>query len=301
MPLKLLPVRHRLLALPLILGITAGLLASCMARAGCGDNHGNGLGDAVAATPESRLKLREDSPPKETPEAGTAAEAPSDRRWYAMLCLANAYPGLKSEELITGLFDPIIGAIAPGMERVNTFTDMRDSHLLWVPNIGGGYNISPHFSVFLQLGYGAGPVCTKDSSPSIFFLAPLHLSFEMKRRAFTITPGIDYFPFGMVEQRDYDGLMDRLRAIRPTLGLRVPWTSAGYKAHAKIGVGPIGKLANINLGESWSVWSTNVNVGFDMPISRRNQVNVNFGHCFFYGQNSDFGGNAFSVTWKYLF
>ncbi len=285
----------------MILAAAAFLSICVSAGAGQDDNAcAAGEGTGAGTTPPPRLKLHQDWQEKDVAAAEGQEEAPSEYRWCAMLCMANAYPGLKSEDLIHGLFDPIMHAIAPGIDRINTFGDMRDDYLLWVPNLGVGYNLSPHFSLFLQLGYGAGPVRTEDSANSILFL-PLHLSFEMKRSAFTITPGLDYFPFGMVQQRDYHGLMERLRAIRPMLGVRVPWTHAGYTAHAKIGLWPVEKLLRIDLGDSWDVWSTNVNVGVDVPITRRNQVNINYGHSFFYGHDSDFGGPVFSVTWKYSF
>lgn len=233
-------------------------------------------------------------------DGGQCRETPREYRWYALLCMANAYPGLESEKLIGNLFDPIMRGIAPDIESVNTFSYMRDHHQLWVPNVGVGYNVSRRLSLFLQLGYGSGPVRTKDSAPSLL-LIPLHLVFEMKRSAFTVTPGLDYFPFGMVEQRDYRGLKERLCAIRPMLGVRVPWTHAGYTARGTIGLGPAKKILDMKLGNSWDLWSTNVNLGFDVPVSRRNQVNVNLGRSFFFGQDKDFGGTVFSVTWKHLF
>jgi hypothetical protein len=283
--------RHFAKTLSILLGVSACLGAPCRSWAEDPPQERCSHPDALAGVSEHPLKTDED---------GQCKEAPCEYRRYAMLCMANAYPGLESEELIGNVFDPIMHAIAPGIERVNTFSDMRDHLLLWVPNVGGGYNISKHLSLFLQLGYGAGPVRTKDSAPSIFLL-PLHLDFEMRRSAFTITPGLDYFPFGMVEQRDYHGLMDRLRAIRPMLGVRVPWTHAGYKARVNLGLGPVDKLVNVKLGNTWDIWSTNVNLGFDMPLTRRNQLNFNLGRSFFFGHDSDFGSTVFSITWKYLF
>ncbi len=300
MPMKFLPVRRGLLTLPMVMSISVALLAPCTSRAACGKDIEDGFADTAAVNAGTCLKLRDGRQPKEGPTADAQAEAPSEYRWYAMLCMANAYPGLKSEDLINNLFDPVMGVIAPGIEPVNTFGDMRDNYLLWVPNIGAGYNISPHFSLFLTLGYGAGPAHTKDSAPSLF-LVPLHLSFDMKRSAFTVTPGIDYFPFGMVEQRDYHGLKDRLRAIRPTLGVRVPWTYAGYEARVKLGLWPLKDLINVKLEDTWSIWSVNVNVGMDIPVNRRNQVNVNIGQSVFFAHDDDFGGTVFSVTWKHLF
>ena len=293
-------IRHRLFMLPMTLGILVGLLAACAARAGCADDEVKARTGAATTTPETRLKLCGDLQPGEVPATEAPAEAPREHNVYAMLCMANAYPRLRSEKLINNVFDPIMGAVAPGMAPINTFGDMRDNHLLWMPNIGGGYNVSRHLSLFLQLGYGSGPVRTKDSALSVLLL-PLHMFFEMNRSAFTITPGLDYFPFGMVEQRDYHGLKDRLCAIRPMFGVRVPWTHAGYKARANLGLGPLDTIASMKLGDSWSVWSTNLNIGFDVPVNRNNQVNVNLGRSYFFGHDSDFGGPVFSVTWKLLF
>ena len=226
-------------------------------------------------------------------------EEPTSYRRFVMLCMANAYPGLESEKLIERFFNTPMRAIAPTFDDVETFSDMRDSSLLWVPNIGGGYVLSNRFAVFLTLGYGAGPVRTKGDYPSIF-LTPLHIDFELERSAFTVTPGLDYFPFGMVEQREYDGLMDRLCASKLMFGVRLPWTYAGYKVHAKVGLKHLGKLIDIKLDDAWSIWSANFNIGFDVPITRRNQLNVNIGRSFFFAHDYDFGGTVFSLTWKYF-
>ena len=294
------PVPHPLLIVTMLLGIAVGLCAPSAAWAGPGDYREDAAGRMLAAAPDTRLQRTDDGKSGEGPAADAQEDAPPQRNWYVMLCMANAYPRLRSEKLINNVFDPIMGAIAPGIAPINTFGDMRDNHLLWMPNIGGGYNVSRHLSLFLQLGYGTGPVRTKDSALSILLL-PLHMYFEMNRSAFTITPGLDYFPFGMTEQRDYHGLKDRLCAIRPMFGVRVPWTHAGYKARANLGLGPFDTVASMKLGDAWSVWSTNLNVGFDLPVSRNDQVNVNFGRSYFFGHDSDFGGPVFSVTWKHLF
>ncbi|MCK5862978.1 MAG: hypothetical protein KAH38_10860, partial [Candidatus Hydrogenedentes bacterium] len=65
------------------------------------------------------------------------------RRRFLLFTIANAYPGLKSEELIQRFINNPIDSIAPGFEKVNTFSDMRDSALIWMPNLGMGYILSP--------------------------------------------------------------------------------------------------------------------------------------------------------------
>jgi len=150
------------------------------------------------------------------------------------------------------------------------------------------------------LGYGVGPVRSKSDDPSIF-LFPLHTDVELKRAAFVVTPGLDYFPLGMVEQRKYRGLKDRLKAAKPMLGIRVPWTYASYEANVKLGFRPFGNLISIKQGDAWDIWSVNFNVGVDIPVNERNQLNFNAGHGFFAERDYDFGGPTWSVSWKYLF
>ena len=221
-------------------------------------------------------------------------------RWFVLFTLANAYPGLESEDLIGQFFNTPMRLLAPGFEDVRTFGDLRDRSLLFVPNLGIGYVVSKRVALFLQLGYAAGPVRTKANDASIFVL-PLHTDFKLRRAAFVVVPGLDFFPFGMVEQREYHGLKDRLRAAKPMLGLRVPWTHASYEANVKVGFKPFGNLVSVKLNDGWGIWSANVNVGVDVPLSKHQQLNFNVGHSFFAKRDYDFGGPTWSVSWKYLF
>ena len=172
--------------------------------------------------------------------------------------------------------------------------------MLFIPNLGIGYVISNRVALFVELGYAAGPVRTKANDASILVF-PLHTDFELKRAAFVVVPGVDFFPFGMVEQREYHGLKDRLRGAKPMLGLRVPWTYASYEANVKVGFKPFGNLASVKLNDAWGIWSVNGNVGVDVPVSKHHQLNFNVGHSFFGKRDYDFGGPTWSVSWKYLF
>ena len=60
-------------------------------------------------------------------------EAP--RRWFVLVGLVNVYPRLEREQLIKDILDPVIGTMAPGYRGTKTFTDMRDDHLMWPPQI----------------------------------------------------------------------------------------------------------------------------------------------------------------------
>jgi len=222
------------------------------------------------------------------------------RDWFLALSFANAYPELESEELLNKYFNIPMRIIAPGYDDVTTFGDLRDWHLLWAPNLGIGRILSKRWAAFLLLGYATGPVKTKADDPSIF-LFPLHTHVEIKRAAFVATPGVDFFPLGMVEQRKYHGLKDRLRASKPMLGARATWTYASYDAKIQVGFKPFRNLVNVKVSDGWNIWGLNLNAGVDLPLTQRNQLNVNAGHSFFADQHHDFDGHIFSVTWKCFF
>ena len=263
---------------------------------------------AVPAAPTSASILGAEPASEPEPGAGHALapgdesrdDRPASRRWFSLLTLANAYPALESERLIDQFFNTPMRILAPDFDDVTTFGDLRDWSLLWTPSIGLGYVISDHLAAFLAVGYGAGPVRTKADNTSIFLL-PLHTDLELKRAAFIVIPGLDIFPFGMVEQREYRGLKDRLGAAKPMVGLRLPWTYASYEADVKFGFKPFGNLVSIEQSDAWAIWSVNVNLGVDVPVDKRNQINFNFGHSFFAERNYDFGGPTWSVSWKRLF
>ena len=241
--------------------------------------------------------------PAALPGAGAAdplQRAPISRDWYYFIAAVNVYPALESEEIINRTLEPVLRTLSPGHEGVYTVSDLRDDHGLWPPHLGLGKNLNDHWSVFLEAGYTAGKVRTKDDRRSIFIL-PLHTDFEIKRSALFAGVGLDYFPWGMAEQRDYDGLGDRLSGIRPFLGTRLTWTHATFQAKIKLGLNPFPNVVNIALGDAWTLPSATLVGGFDLPLSKDTTVTVNAGYNHFWDQEFDFEGYAFTVQWRRYF
>ena len=220
--------------------------------------------------------------------------------WYFFVAAVNVYPRLESEELIKQLFDPVARALAPGHDGVYTVSDLRDDHGLWPPHVGLGYNLNRHWSVFLEAGYTAGKVRTKTDDRSILLL-PLHTDFEIKRGALFAGAGIDYFPWGMPEQRDYNGLRARLKQIRPFVGTRLTVTRATFRAKAKLGFRPLPNFVNLELSDSWTLPSATLVAGFDMPLSKDTALTVNGAYNHFWDRDFDFEGWALTLQWKYFF
>jgi hypothetical protein len=240
-----------------------------------------------------------DSVPLPAPEELGRPLLPA-RDWYYFVAAVNVYPALESENLVDQLLEPLLRTLSPGHDGVHTISDLRDEHLLWPPHLGLGKNLNDKWSIFLEAGYTAGKVRTKNDRASIFLL-PLHTDFEIKRSALFAGVGLDYFPWGMTEQRTYDGLADRLAGIRPFLGTRLTWTYATYRAKVKLGLNPFPSLVNLELHDAWALPSATIVGGIDVPLSRDTSLTMNAGYNHFWDQAFDFEGFAFTVQWRHYF
>ncbi|MBN2307351.1 MAG: hypothetical protein JXR94_00170 [Candidatus Hydrogenedentes bacterium] len=221
-------------------------------------------------------------------------------RWFLFVAAANPYPRIESEDLIDATFNPAMHFLAPGYDDVGTVGDLRDRGMLWTPYIGLGYILSERWSVFVQAGYASGKVRTKDDDWSIL-LVPIHTDFEIERGALYAGLGLDYFPWGMPELREYSGIRDRLRGARPTLGTRLTWTYATYDVKVQVGLRDVQNLINYELSDAWLLPSFNANVGVDVPLSKRSVFSANVGYNFFVDRAYDFAGPSLVVGWKYHF
>lgn len=248
------------------------------------------------------------SPPP--PDAAMMESAPQEsspsmdpeqrRRWFFLLSFVNAYPQLEREGLIKQYYDPVVRALAPGFDGVHTFSDMRDDHLLWPPQVAVGYLLNDHLALSMHAGYSEGTLRTKASETSLALL-PLYVDFKIRRSALYAGLDLDYYPFGAVESRKYHGVWDRVRSARPALGARVTWTDAGFKARVRMGLWPVKDLIDVRLSDSWVIPSLNLNVGLDIPMNRNSVLALNAGQNFFREEKQDFNGPAFTVAWRYFF
>src|SRR5690606_27643044 len=119
-------------------------------------------------------------------------------------------------------------------------------------------------------------------------LLPLHTDFEIQRSALFAGVGLDYFPWGMPEQRAYTGIRSRVAGARPFLGTRLTWTYATYDAKVKLGFRPLPNLISLELSDAWTLPSLSVVGGIDLPLSRKASFTVNAGYNFFWDQEYDF-------------
>ncbi|MCC6143785.1 MAG: hypothetical protein IT368_08255 [Candidatus Hydrogenedentes bacterium] len=219
-----------------------------------------------------------------------------------MASLVNVYPGLKSEELITELFERPLQLLAPGFDDIHTFTDERDAGRLLPPHIGIGRVLSPNWSWFIQGGWSAATLRTKQDAWTLLGL-PIHNDFAITRGALYAGIGLDFFPLGMPEQRKYQGIWDRVRNTKPNAGWRLTWTRAWFDADIKLGFGT-GQGPNflsLKLDDEWNVLSSNLVVGADMPLTKYHQLSVNAGYAYFWERAVDFKGPVITIGWKYFF
>lgn len=249
--------------------------------------------EAAAAMPALRIQ---DIAPEEVVPVAPKEEPLA---WYLLLAGVNVYPRLESERLIDRYFDPIMEFLAPGQEDVFTIGDLRDAGMLWPPHFGLGRNLSSKLSLFFQTGFSIGKVRTEQTHTSILLL-PLHTDFEIQRGAGYFGVGLDYYPLGTVELRERKGFRDRFRGIRPCLGGRFTYTYAIYDAKVKVGLEPFPNL-DIKLSDRFLLPSVELNVGLDFPLNETNVLFMNAGYAFFWDEQQDFAGPAFTLGWKTFF
>ena len=232
--------------------------------------------------------------------AEPAPEPEHESPWFILPALINVYPKLESEALIKDLFNPAMRLIAPGFSDVRTVGSLRDEHLLWTPDFAIGRIMSRHWAAYVQLGYAAGTVRTEAQDTSVF-LVPLHTDFEIYRSAAYVGLCADIFPWGMPDRTEYHGLWERLRNTKPSIGLRLTETYAGYKVKVKGGFTDFSPILNLKMNDNWWVTSFNGNIGADIPLDKRNALSLNAGYNLSFTQAFDFDGSEVTVGWKHYF
>jgi hypothetical protein len=278
---------------------TIALVIACLASVECAAAEGAPAPapDPAIATAATATGPGDDIVPV---ELNFTADENLRLRWFFFAGIVNAYPYMKSEKLIRNIYDPVMRAIAPGHDDVHTVGELRDDNLLLPPQFGLGYNLSKRFVLSVQGGWAAGTIRTQQDNASIFLFVPWHEDFSIRRGAGYIGGGLDFYPFGTVETRKYDGFVDRLKHLRPFVGASVTATHATYNARVQIGLRGLPNIG-IKLSDAWLLPSLNVHYGIDFPINDNSQMSVNLGFNHFWEEEDDFEGWALSWTYKYFF
>ena len=213
----------------------------------------------------------------------------------------NNHPRLKvAEKEIDARINRSLRAIAPGFDDVRTFSDQRDDFGIWTPFIGVGRNYGEKWDVFLQMGYTQGKIRTR-ATDATWLLLPLKSDVEFKRSSFYAGGGAAYYPWGLARPGEYHGVRERLQGARPFIGTSLNWNYLTFDGKVKARLAPLPFRAKIEDNRTWSSWGASVNLGVDIPMTKRSVAacNVQWSHMFKYGD--DFNGPAFSMYWKRYF
>ena len=236
--------------------------------------------------------------------AGSGAEdldaAPSPQ-WYLSIGMASNHPQLRAaEKQIDSEINGLFGLIAPGFDDVRTFSDQRDTFMIWTPFVSVGRTLSTRWDLFGQVGYTAGKVRTKATDPSLLLL-PLHTDVSFERSAFFAGLGVEWFPWEMPELRKYTSLTDRLTHSKPFLGTTLNWNYLTANADVKAALVPFGTLLKIEQPETWRVWNAALYVGLDVPLGSRTTLCANVAYNLFFDYGDDFNGPSGSIYWQWHF
>jgi hypothetical protein len=233
---------------------------------------------------------------KATPADKTKEESCSP--WYFFSGNTNNHPRLKTADaLVRHQIDAPFSLISPDFNSVRTFSDQANEFMIWSPLIGIGRLLNNHFDLFLQTGYAAGVVRTRQTHPSMLLL-PFHSDIRIYRSSFFIGPGLAYFPFGVAELRKYHGIKERLCAARPYVVQTMHWNNMTYKAKVKAGFRPFNDFIKQEQQDAWSPFSTGTGLGVDIPVTRRSVFSANIQYNFFFHQADDFSGPGISFLYK---
>jgi hypothetical protein len=261
--------------------------------------------NAFAQAPEKKLAAAESEAAKNAADEASKMEdadksGEKELHWFILPALVNVYPKLDSEDLIRQYYNPAMRFVAPDFKNVRTIGSLRDEHILWTPDFGIGRVVSKHWALYIHLGYSGGRVRTKERHPSIIAI-PFQTDFQIYRSAAYLGLCADYFPLGMPIQTEYHGLLERLRNAKPTIGLRLTETYAGYQAKVKAKFGDMPNFLNLELNDDWWVPTFNANIGADIPLDEKSTLSLNFGYNIAFKRGYDFDGPEFTVGWKRFF
>lgn len=191
-------------------------------------------------------------------------------------------------------------AIAPGFSDVRTFSDQRDDFGLWTPFIGVGMNLGDHWDVFAQMGYTRGKIRTKATDLSLLLL-PLRTDVEFERSSFYAGIGAAWYPWGLARPGEYHGMRERLAAARPFVATTLNWNYLTFDGSVKARFLPFRDGITIRQDKDWKDLGLGVNVGVDIPMTKRGVLAANVQYNEFLNYSEDFSGPAFSVYWKHYF
>ena len=232
---------------------------------------------------------------------GAANAEAGERLWYFFTGNSNNHPRLhKAQQQIDEQINQPFRLIAPCFDDVKTFADQAQDFMIWTPYIGVGRKLSTHFDLFAQAGYSAGSVRTKANDTSLLLL-PFHTDVQEKRSSFFAGLGLAWFPWGFVELQKYDSIGSRLANTRPYLVNTYSWNRLTFEGNVKSGLWPLPSLIHVNQKEHWSLFSTGIGAGADIPLSASSALSMNLQYTFFLSEGEDFSGPGFNMHWKKFF
>lgn len=258
---------------------------------------------APAASPEpeaAAASVEELDTSGEISLKGPEQEA-NDARWFWHLGMTSAFPRIESEDLVKKLYDPIMGALAPGYDPVQLIGDYRDVGVLFAPQIGLGRRIGDRLTLTFHGGWAGGKVRTKQDAAFWIPLINIHNDFEIYRGAGYVDFGADFYPLKHTVLKDYGSWKERLKAAKPKVALSTTFTKADYTAKVHIGIDKLNFLPHlgIKIEDEWLLQSYKTRVGLEVPINRRNVLSFDIAYNFFEEEQHDFNGPIVSVIWQH--
>jgi len=227
--------------------------------------------------------------------------AGSSLKWHVYVGASNYQPRFEGmDKEVRRQVNGALRHIAPGYDGVETFIDLRDNFVIWIPEIGIGRTLSPRWDLFAHIGYLEGSVVTEEEDTSIV-LRLLHSKVKLHAAYYFAGAGLRWYPWSRPELRAYDSLKARLRNIRPYFAASANWVRV--KAHADIvfGLKPYDARIKTRHTVSWSPWEARLAAGLQAPLGPRTSLNVESTYHLCSSNGDDLDGFSLGLYWQWHF
>lgn len=244
---------------------------------------------ALAFSAHAQTPAEETAPDKQRVEtAEERAEAPYEREWFWFICTTNYHLDLKeSESQIERQINRGLGLLFPRWDNPTTFKDWGDDFYLWDLSGGFGRDISPKFSWAVYAGGGMGTVPNEKEYMPLGL--PLKLNVDFTRRSVFTGAGFTWYPIGKPEKTGR-GFWRSLRDTKPQFEMNLGYNYQVSIADVRVRLPFIGRVARIKQDMRYHLYWASPRVGVEIPITKRDTLNILYGELFFLDHGDEFDG-----------
>jgi hypothetical protein len=204
----------------------------------------------------------------------------------------------ESEERINGMLNRPLGAVLPRWKHPITFKEWSEDFRIWDLWGGFGHDINDWLSWSIYAGGGAGTVPNQETYFPLGL--PTTIKADFTRRSLLLGSSLSYYPFGRPE-KEGKGLVSALAGTRPMAEMNIGYTHQTVVGDVKASVPVFGTLLHIEDKSQYHLFWASPRLGFEIPVTTSDSVNVLGGYLFFHQHSQEFNGGLLEVFVRHRF